>query len=193
MSSLSIFDDLHGFFNSCRVDYIARMKQDRVELDLRGKTLQAQEPKLASSVELFLDVATDLLNRVEYYSRDSGIVVLEWLSQIRKLLDVTEKIVKEGLENLIKSETESLWPFDFAVYTLLTILERTRKTVQRNRVTLKSRYSLAREIRERTALSLAKMFSYFLIILCTTMDVKEEKESPTKILEITSEALFEVQ
>lgn len=192
LSSLSIFDDLHDFFYSCRVDYIAHMKQDRAELTTRGKTLLTQEPRLTSPVKLFLDTAIDFLNRAEYYSQDSGIVVLEWLSQVGRLLDATEELIKNGLGNVIESETRSAWPFDFAVYALITILERAKKTVQRNRVTLKSRYSRAREIRERTALTLAKMFSYFLMILCATMDVKEGRESPTKILSITSEALSEI-
>ena len=193
MSSLSIFDDLHDFFYSCRIDYITYMKQDCAELTTKGKTLLTQEPKLTSSVNLFLDTAINLLNKAEYYSQDSGIVVLEWLSQVARLLDATEEIIKNGLGNVIESETDSAWPFDFAVYSLITILERAKKTVQRNRVTLKSRHSIAREIRERTALALAKMFFYFLTIICATIDVKEEKEKPTKILEITSEALFEFQ
>ncbi len=193
MKSLAVFGDLHDFFNSCRVDHIAQMKQDYEILTLKGMNLQTQKPKLGSYVTSFLEISCDLLNRVDYYSQDSGIVALEWLSKVFQLLDTTEGIIKEGLGNLVTSESKSSWPFDFSAYTLLTILERTKITVQRYRVTLKNRYSLAREIRERTLLALTKMFFYFLMILVASIDVKEKREHPTKILEITSEALSEIQ
>jgi hypothetical protein len=199
VSSINVFDDFNAvtyltdFFNSCRVDSIAQLKQDREQLTSKVSVLQTQEPQLTSAIQEFLNISLDLLNRIDYYSQDSGVAVLQWLSQVDRLLVATESIIKEALGDLVASDTESTWPYDFAVYTVFRILERTRRNVQRNRITLRSRYSLVREVRQRTLLALANTFCYFLMILCTLVNVKEEKESPTRILEITGEALSQIR
>ena len=199
MSSINVFDDLNAvtyltdFFNSCRVDSIAQLKQNRKQLTAKVSVLQTQEPQLTPTIQEFLNVSLDLLKKIDYYSQDSGVAVLQWLSQVDRLLVATESIIKEALGDVVVSNTESVWPYDFAIYTLFTILERTRRSVQRNRITLQSRHSLAREVRQRTLLALANTFCYFLMILCTLVNVKEERESPTRILELTGEALSQIR
>jgi hypothetical protein len=185
MSCTIKIGELSEFFYDFKINQIAELHKEI----LTEKSDEYLKLEMSACLQNVLDISSRLLSESRYYSQNTGPVVLEWLDLLDQLLVASNCLIKTTFQNEKPDDVYIDRAKNYSEYAISQIIELCRMEMRKKRVTLRSRYSLAQEIRESTLLLLATAFYHIPKILFTTSSVLAKKEEPEKILSVASEAM----
>ncbi len=194
MSILSDFAEIRNFLDKFRISRAAELtltKEMFVGFKSKDEYLEAQ---LQAHIESFVETASQLVEHPDHYKRNTRGITLEWLDLMKRLLVAQEGIFKIVSEQAAFDENEEIaWVLRFATYSVITLMERGKREINRQRGLLRQRRLSPLEVRERTVFMLQTISYYYLRILLTAYNVQNEKEKTTQALNVIAESLFKTK
>lgn len=181
--STQVFEDVRKLVESYRLDTIAQslVPEQKIEFE-------TEDEEIGCVIEEFLKMVEGFLKHKKEFSTDRGKSM--WLDWIFGMLGLEAKLIRTVGEKTYSSyDKNTQWYIEFAVDSLVEIIQRTRKKIRIEAILLRNSRKDYASLRQSVICILSNLTYSLFTVIFAIIKVDKKELKPQGLYEVVSDAL----
>jgi len=177
------FEDIRKLIEHYKLDTVAQAFYPECKI-----TFETKDEEINQLLNEFFQIIEEFSKRKAFFSTRQG--TLEWLDWIYRILELESKMIKiAGEKTFGKYDEETRWFIEFAVDTMLELIQRVQKNIRKEAGLFKNTRRDYSSLRQSVICMLANLtFALFCIIL-TIIRISKKEIKPQELYAVVADAL----